>query len=108
MNIVIIKGNLTADPTNRKTGTGKVVTNFSVATNINKDTVYYIPCVAWDKQAENIIKFFKKGSQILVTGKLAHKKDKEDKNQYYVNVDSFEFCDSKKASDEPELPFDIN
>lgn len=74
----IICGNLTRDPELRATQTGMQVCSFSVAVNRvykgangeNVENVSYIDCTAWGKQGETIAKYAKKGSALLVSGRL--------------------------------------
>ena len=101
MNVVILKGNITADPTNRKTETGKTVSNITIACQMAKDSTVFVRCTAWEKTAEAIIKYFKKGNPILVNGELRTAKDKEGHEQLYVNINNFDFCSGKKADDKP-------
>ena len=71
MNLVIVSGNLTRDPEMRYTPTGKAVTEFSIALNEGsgeKRTTEYIDCVAWEKQAELVAEYCRKGRKVLVTG----------------------------------------
>ena len=70
MNIGGITGNLTRDPELRRTGDGKAVTSFCVAVKrpYSKDKTDFIDCVAWDKIAEFVSKYFAKGSGITVDG----------------------------------------
>lgn len=70
MNIGGITGNLTRDPELRRTGDGKAVTSFCVAVKrpYSKDKTDFIDCVAWDKIAEFVSKYFAKGSGISVDG----------------------------------------
>lgn len=77
MNKVIIMGRLTADPDLRTTQTGMSTCRFSVAVDrpfIDKTTgqrqADFIRCTAWDKSAENINRFFRKGSMIMIEGSL--------------------------------------
>ena len=81
MNIVIISGNLTADPQVRATKTGKTMTTFSVAINEHytyngetKESTTYVNCIAWGGVAEMIGNNFHKGSQIIVHGKWENNK----------------------------------
>ena len=62
-NKVILIGNMVADPEIRQTNSGMKVTSFSIAVNRRgKDAgVDYINIVAWDKKAEFVVQFFKKG-----------------------------------------------
>lgn len=74
----IICGNITRDPELRTTASGTKVCGFSVAVNRTyrdasgdmKETVSYIECSAWGKAAETISQYMKKGSGILVSGRL--------------------------------------
>ena len=70
MNKVIIKGNLVADPESRKVGQNKVdLTKFRCAVNDFKKTVY-VDVEAWEKTAANCAKYLKKGSPVLIDGRL--------------------------------------
>lgn len=74
----IVCGNLTRDPELRTTTNGHNVCAFSVAVNRtykdangnNQESVSYIDCNAWGKAAEIINQYMKKGSGILVSGRL--------------------------------------
>lgn len=78
MNKVIISGNLVRDPETRYNGgeNSGVMTRFSVACQRrfkNADGVYdadFPNVVAWNKTAEFVDKFFKKGDRIEVVGEL--------------------------------------
>lgn len=72
-NKVIIAGNMTKDPELRQTQTGKSVCSVSVAINSGygeSAKTAFIECVAFDKTAENIGKYFAKGKPILIEGAL--------------------------------------
>jgi single-strand DNA-binding protein len=75
---IILVGNLGRDPEMRYTPSGKAVTNFSVATsrqytNSNgqmvKETIWF-RVSTWGKQAETCNTYLKKGSKVLVEGRL--------------------------------------
>ena len=75
---VIIVGNLGRDPEMRYTGSGQAVTSFSVATNRQytsssgeqvKETIWF-RVSAWGKQAEICSQYLRKGSKVLVEGRL--------------------------------------
>lgn len=76
MNNVCLIGRLTKDPELRVTNNGLNTVSFSVAVQRdykNAEGGYdadFINCVAWRQQAEFICKYFKKGSQIGIAGKL--------------------------------------
>ena len=83
----IITGNLTRDPELRSTTSGSSVCSFSVAVNRvyrgadgeNKEEVSFIDCLAWGKLGEMIAQYAKKGSGVLVSGRL-NQRSWEDKN----------------------------
>ena len=74
----IITGNLTRDPELRTTPSGASVCSFAVAVNRNyrdasgeaKEEVSFIDCSAWGKAGEIISQYAKKGTGILVSGRL--------------------------------------
>lgn len=70
---VIIVGNLGRDPELRYTTTDKAVANFPVAVNEgsgDKQSTEWFNCVAWEKAAESIGEFFRKGDPILIEGRM--------------------------------------
>lgn len=72
MNTTAISGNLTHDPELKTTSSGKSILHFSVAVQrpySSKETDF-IEVVAWEKQAEFICQYFKKGNRIEVNGYL--------------------------------------
>jgi single-strand DNA-binding protein len=75
---IIIVGNLGRDPEMRYTPSGQAVTNLSVATSRQytgsdgqpvKETIWFRVSV-WGKQAESVNQYLKKGSKVLVEGRL--------------------------------------
>ena len=75
---IILAGNLGRDPEMRYTPSGQAVTSFSVATNRQytnnngetvKETIWF-RISAWGKQAETCNQYLKKGSKVLVEGRL--------------------------------------
>ena len=74
-NKVILVGNLVRDPEIRYVGSGAGVTKFSIAVNPNKrdakpEDTLFVDIVAWDKLAETCNTYLKKGSNVLVEGRL--------------------------------------
>jgi len=78
LNKATIIGNLTRDPELKALPSGQNVVNFSVATNrvwkdkegAKQEQAEFHNVVAFGKQAETIAQYMKKGSQILVEGRL--------------------------------------
>ena len=105
MNKAILIGRLTKDPELRTTPTGRNVCQFSIAvsrtyTNANGEReADFINCVVWDKQAENLVKYQKKGNQIAVDGRIQTRNydDKDGKKVYVTEIlaSNISFLDSK-------------
>ena len=75
---IIIVGNLGRDPEMRYLSSGQAVTNLSVATNrqytgsdgnLVKETTWFRVTV-WGRQAETCSQYLRKGSKVLVEGRL--------------------------------------
>ncbi len=76
VNTIIIGGHLGAEPEERRTPAGKLVCNFRLATNrwdakAETEVADWHNVVAFERQAENCIKFLRKGSAVLIEGRLA-------------------------------------
>ena len=75
---IIIVGNLGGDPEMRYTPAGQAVTNFSVAVNNRYtgkdgntvDETNWFRISAWGRQAETCNQYLKRGSQVLVEGRM--------------------------------------
>ena len=96
-------GRFTFDPELRQTPSGKSVCKFCLAITRPrvKDKTDFINFTAWEKTAETICRFFKKGSQIFVEGHLISEKyEKDGKPQTFVGVqvDDFKFIDARADS----------
>lgn len=108
MNRVILKGRLTRDPETRTFGNTKVV-QFGLAINERKknqqtgqyeDAPLFIDCKAFAKTAETVERFFTKGREMLLEGKLNMEKwtDKasgQERSKMSIVVDSVFFCGDK-------------
>ena len=79
MNSVSLIGRFTADPEIRYLDSGKAVAKFSIAVNRNKEEADYFEVEAWEKTAEVIGQYCKKGTQVGVSGSL-HQERWKDKN----------------------------
>ena len=75
---IIIAGNVGRDPEMRYTPSGQAVTSFSVATSRSytgsngqqvKETIWF-RISAWGKLAETCSQYLKKGSKVLVEGRM--------------------------------------
>lgn len=101
MNLHIIHGRLARDPElTRGDEPSKDRTKFTVAVDRQYgDETDFFDCVIFGKRAAVIDKFFRKGSEIAVTGE-GQIRSYEDKNgvkrkAYSIIVRDFDFCGSK-------------
>lgn len=111
MNKSILIGRFTKDIELRTTDSGlSCVSNF-VAVNNGKDKdgnelpADFIKIYIWGKQAENVAKYCKKGSQIAVCGRIKsrswEKSDGTKGYETYVRADTIQFLDSKPSESVP-------
>ena len=104
MNKVCLMGRLAADVELRSTQSGKSVCGFTLAVDRRgKDAgTDWIDCVAWEKTAEHISKYFAKGQRMAVTGKLQTRsyEDKQGNKRKATElvVEEVDFCESKGQS----------
>lgn len=88
LNVVVLQGRLGQDPETRYTSGGKTVTNIGLAVDQGfgeEKTVSWINVTAWQKTAEFVTKYFKKGDAILVQGRL-QARTYTDKNEQQKTV----------------------
>ena len=107
----IITGNLTRDPELRSTPNGASVCSFSVAVNRTyrdasgeqKEDVSFIDCSAWGKLGEMISQYAKKGTGVLVSGRLDQRswEDKttgQKRSRVEIVVEDFNFTGARDNS----------
>lgn len=99
VNRMILQGRLCADPEMRRTQSGTAVCSFRVAwseTIKDRETKLFLNCVAWQGTAEMICKYFRKGKELAVEGRLSTREyDDRDGNRRSVTemtVDRVHFC----------------
>ncbi len=74
INKVILMGRLTRDPEMRHTNSGTPVTTFSIAIDNGygeNQRTDFVNCLAWNKTAEFVTKYFTKGKMIIVIGRIS-------------------------------------
>ncbi len=104
MNKVILMGRLTKDVEVRYTQTNNtMVASFTLAVNrrfSKEKEADFINIVAWSKLGEFCSKYFKKGQQVVVVGRLQTRTyDKEDGTKVYITevvAEESYFADSKR------------
>ena len=116
MNKVELLGRLTKDPEIRYTQNNTPVASFSLAVNRRfakegEQQADFINIVAWNKTAEFCGKYFKKGSQIALAGRIQTRTYEDNGTKKYITevvAEEVYFADSKKdiAEDNGE-PTDI-
>ncbi|MBQ6313474.1 single-stranded DNA-binding protein [Candidatus Saccharibacteria bacterium] len=113
----IITGNITRDPELRTTPNGASVCSFSVAVNRvyrdsngeQKEDVSFIDCSAWGKLGEMINQYAKKGSGVLVSGRLDQRswEDKtsgQKRSRVEIVVEDFNFTGAARDNGGSNVP----
>ena len=111
INKVILMGRLTRDPEMRHTNSGTPVTTFSIAIDNgygdNKRTDF-VNCLAWNKTAEFVTKYFTKGKMIIVIGRITTRswETQDGKRAYATEVVAQEvnFGESKSSQQTATQP----
>jgi single-strand DNA-binding protein len=111
-NKVILAGNLTRDPELRYTPKGTALVKLGMAisrtwkseSGEKREEVTFVDVDVWDRQAEVIAQYFRKGRPILVEGRLQldtweDKTTHEKRSKLKVRLESFSFLESKGAED---------
>lgn len=100
MNKVILMGRLTRDA--EMFGQKSKVARFCLAVdrNYGEDETDFFNCVSFGKQAEFVEKYLKKGTKILLSGRLQNNsyEDKQGNKVIATQIitEEIEFCESKK------------
>ena len=115
INKVILMGRLTADPELKTSANNVSIVQFTVAVNrryVSKDSnerqVDFIDCTAFNRNAEFLNKYFRKGSSIIVFGNIQVDvwKDKEghSRRSTRIIVDELQFGESKNRDSSSSAP----
>ena len=103
VNKMVLQGRLVRDVELRRTQSGTAVAGFTVAWSEKHgetEQKLFMPCVAWKGTAEMASKWFSKGQELVVEGKLTSRKwtDKEGNNRETIEliVDRMHFCGAKR------------
>lgn len=109
MNRVVLVGRLVRDPNElRRSANGNAVVSFTVAVD-NRFTKQedrkadYVPCVAWNKTAEIVSQYARKGSLVGLEGRLQSRNyEKEGQKVFVLEVicDNVQFLESKAAAEQ--------
>ena len=120
---IMIVGNLGRDPDLKYIPSGQAVANFPLAANryfrnpqgeTVKEIVWF-QVTAWNHQAENAFKYLKKGSQVMVKGRLTpdpetgsprlwERRDGNPAASYDVTVREIIYLNGREAGSNDEMP----
>ena len=112
MNKAIMSGRLCADIELRQTPNGKNVCAFTLAVDRRgkEAGADFIDCVAWEKTAEFLSRYFQKGQQMNICGRLQTRsyEDKEGKKRKATEivVEEVGFCGKAEKSGMAPVGFD--
>lgn len=102
INRSILQGRLTHDPELRTTNSGVSVCSFRVAWSEkikDNETKLFLQCTAWRGTGEFVAKYFRKGQEIAVEGKLSTRdwtdRDGNNRQTIELTVDNASFCGPK-------------
>lgn len=101
-NLYICTGRLTRDIELHYTQSGKAIGKGAVAVNKkygDKEKTAFIDFNVWEKQAEVLAEYSKKGSKLLLKGRLEQdtwEKDGKKFSKVFMVVEDFQFLDKKE------------
>ena len=114
MNKVVLVGRLARDPELRTTQSGTPVVSFTVACDRRfarqgeERQADFISCVAWNKTAEFVSRYFTKGMRIALDGRIQTRSyDDQNGNKRYVTeviAENVEFAQSKNEGSAAQTP----
>ena len=116
LNHIVVMGRLTRDPELRYTQSQTPVVSFSVAVDrdfANRENgerqTDFIDCVAWRSTAEFVNKYFRKGSMVVVSGRLQIRdwqdRDGNKRRSAEIVADNVYFGESRRRDDDSRDSF---
>lgn len=123
MNKVILMGNLTRDPELKDLPSGTAVCNMGLALNENYtdrngkkvEKTCFVDIVVWERQAQTCAQYLRKGSPVLIEGRLEMSewktKEGETRSKLKVRADRVQFISSGRRDEgggerQPQPPLD--
>lgn len=108
LNHLSLQGRMVADPELKDTNSGMKVVNFRVAWSEkfkDRETKLFLECKAFSGLAEHISRYFTKGQEIAVEGKLNTEEwtgqDGQKRSKVVLMVSSVHFCGRKQDNAAP-------
>lgn len=117
INHTIMQGRMVADPELKETNGGTKVVNFRIAWSEkykDKENKCFLECKAFGAQAEFICKYFRKGQEAGIEGKLNTEEwetqDGQKRSKIVLLVGGAHFCGKKKSGSDVQpnmTPVDV-
>ena len=105
LNNLDLQGRMVADPELKDTNSGTKVSNFRIAWSEKykeKESKLFLDCKAFSAQAEFLCKYFRKGQDIIVQGKLNTEEwetqDGQKRSKIVLLVSNIFFCGKKDGN----------
>ena len=110
-NLAVLEGRLVNDPEMRQTQNGTMLCTFSIANNYSyykddelQEEVYFLDVTTWAKLAEQCSEYIKKGSRVLVNGRIRQSKwqDEDGITHSRITIVGYQvqFLDFKDSNDQ--------
>ena len=113
LNNFVLQGRLTKDVEYGQTNSGINYANFTIAWNEKyneTETNLFMNCKSWRGTADLINKYFKKGDELIVEGKIIteiYEKDGNKKSSTRMIVDKIHFTYGKKNNSEDNVKTEL-
>ena len=119
LNHIVIMGRLTRDPELRYTQSNTPVASFTVAVDRDfggrdggEKQTDFIDCSAWRQTGEFVSKYFRKGSMIVVSGRLQSRKwqdrDGNNRTNWEISADNVYFGESRRRDEDSRDSYSAN
>ena len=119
LNHIVIMGRLTRDPELRYTQSQTPVASFTVAVDRDfggrdggEKQTDFIDCSAWRQTGEFVSKYFRKGSMIVVSGRMQSRKwqdrDGNNRTSWEISADNVYFGESRRRDDDGRDSYGAN
>ena len=118
LNVVVLTGRLVADPELKHTASDLPVSSFTIAVNRRfsrngeERQTDFIDIVAWRSNAEFVCKYFKKGQQVSIIGRIQTRTwDDENGQKRYVTeviAEEAHFAESKRQDNASDFESGFN
>ena len=109
INKTILQGRFTRDPEIEQKG-GFDMCEFTIAWSEkykDKETKCFLRCKAWREKANHIVKYYRKGQECVVEGKIATEeweKDGQKQSKTVLNLENIHFCGPKASGNASGTP----